>query len=102
MTHHHKRNKRSALGGFFTCWRGLDVLWIEENYNLYHHDDDTEKQRYFVDRDRSEFMNDTDTFKMKIDKSYYVVRFMFDAEDELKQRIIKHFHNNRTKVVSFD
>ena len=94
--------KRSA-GGFFSLFSGQDgIYWIEENYHLYKRDSDSDRDRYYVDKDRKAFVNASNTVKFKFDNRLYVVMINCDISHEVANKIMKGFHDGKTRTINFD
>lgn len=91
-----------SKGGFFTAYKGDKCIWLSEEYHLYYRDSDTQKEKWYVSKERKEFINHTDTMKHKIDNSTYIIKFMYDTEVESKIRVIEHFHNGAARRVNMD
>lgn len=90
-------------GGFWNAWESNAGIFLNEQYHLYYHDDDTEKERYFVDKERKEWLSQPSVTMHEIDSAkYFVVWDFMNLTDEVKQSVIKLLHNGKTKKISFE
>ena len=91
-------------GGFFIVYEMDDknFVWIIEADYLYRRPSDSELDAVFLEKNRREFMDSTDTRKFKIDKCTYIVRFMYDCTEEHKKALIERFHYGQSIKLTIE
>ena len=104
MTTSPLKPKRSAGGSFLTIWQGNpnSCIWIEENYNLYRHPELrlSKRDKAQLKRDRERHIDNS--VKIQIGDCLYVVDFRCEMSDDMRQKVVEHYHNQLTVKVNFD
>lgn len=91
------------MNKYFTAFMGCDgIVWLSEDYQLQPQDSDSDRDRYFGDKDRKEFIQHSDTFRVEKGKRKFYIKCMFDSSQEIAEKIIQKHIENKTRKVRFD
>lgn len=97
------RKKKRLNGGFFTVHIGLTNCWITENYALYKDNEKhcrTSGDLIALNESRNLFIKHAQI--IDLDDCRYVVDFPPQLSQKYRIRIMRQFHNGRTKTMRFD
>lgn len=100
---HHPPLKKSSKVRFFTAFRGeKNIMWLSEDYQLQPHDKDSERDRYFLKQEQSDFIKHPDTRKTVVDGITVYIKFNCDKpSDKAINRIASRIVNKQNRKVNF-